>query len=85
MAMATLKLTPTQKKFYDLMADGERHRIPEFRMVMNDDLATEAAIAVRISSLRAILKGIGEDVVCERAENRQKTYRRVRTLYTQGE
>lgn len=82
--MAVPEMTKTQRLFYDLMADGLKHRLAEFRMVMNDDLASEAVIAMHISNLRAIVRPLGEDITCER-EYQAKTYRRVRTLQQHGE
>ncbi len=82
--MATLKLTPTQQKFYDLMADGNRHKVSEFLAVMEDPVATHQDVMGHISKLRKVLRPLCEDVACERVQN-TKTYRRVRTLYAQGE
>jgi hypothetical protein len=82
--MATLKLTPTQQKFFDLLADGCRHEVKEFIALLPDPLGDQTNVHKHIQSLRTILRPLCEDVVGERV-NRVKTYRRVRTIMQGGE
>lgn len=77
--MATVKLTPTQQKFFDLMADGQRHYVDEFIALLPDPLGNLDNVQVHIDNLRKIIRTIGEDVVAERVYW-NKTFRRVRMI-----
>lgn len=82
--MATLELTPTQRKFFDLMKDGQRHYVDEFINLLPDpDTSNISNVEIHIDNLRKKLRDIGEYVVSERV-NRNRTFRRVR-LIGQGE
>lgn len=82
--MATLKLTPTQQKFYDLLFDGYRHKVSEFVELIPNALGDVNNVSYHMSKLRDFLRPLGEDVVCERIQN-TRCYRRVRTIMQGGE
>lgn len=82
--MAAVKLTNTQQKFFDLMADGQRHSLDEFVALLNDELSGPKCVQVHMVRLRKAIADTIEDVVCERIY-RRTTYRRVRKLYKDGE
>lgn len=82
--MTIPKLTPTQQRFYDLMADGCRHTVEEFIELLPDPMGDDVNVLKHVQSLRTLLRPMCEDVVCERY-NRVKTYRRVRTIMQGGQ
>lgn len=78
--MAAVKLTPTQQRFFDLMADGQRHYVSEFIALLPDpEMSNDHNVKLHIQNLRDALRSIGEDIVAERI-NRNKMYRRVRLI-----
>lgn len=83
--MAALKLTATQQRFFDLMADGNRHTMQEFINLLPDELGDSNCVRGHIFKLRKAIEGVlPEEIICE-IIYRKTTYRRVRKLYSQGE
>ena len=56
-----MKLTPTQRKFYDLLAEGRPVSREEFRKYLWDDqgIVPNASVKMHICNLRAILRPLG--------------------------
>lgn len=81
--MAAVKLTATQQRFFDLMADGQRHYVEEFINLLPDTLGNLDNVEIHINNIRKVIRPLGEDIVSERIY-RNKTYRRMRMI-GQGE
>jgi DNA-binding response OmpR family regulator len=78
--MAELKLTPTERRLYEHLADGEPHHRTELMKLLNDELTTETTLFVHLYKLRLKLKTIGEDVISQIGKRRQVYVRRVKHL-----
>ena len=71
--------TPTQKSILEILSDGKMHRREEFKQCLSDDLAPITAIHYHISTLRAKIRGIGENIMFIR-DGKQSYYQIRRTL-----
>lgn len=80
--MSELKLTPTEQRLYDALADGEGHHKTELMKLLDDDMTTENTLRVHLYKLRLKLKTVGEDVVAQQVGNRRLMIRRVRMLHS---
>jgi hypothetical protein len=73
-----LKLTPTEQKLYDLLADGEPHKRKEL-LALVDDQADPSALHKHMYRLRLKLKVEGEEIVAQ-SFGKYTAYRRVRHI-----
>lgn len=70
MPTKTRNLTPTEREIVAILADGQIHAKSEFYSVLQDSDLTydenpnkSGALAVHITSIRKILRPIGQDIV----------------------
>lgn len=82
--MAELKLTPTERRIYEHLADGKGHHKKELQALLNDDMACTSTLSVHLYRLRLKLKAVGEDVICQAVGQRKIMIRRVVQLPTTG-
>jgi DNA-binding CsgD family transcriptional regulator len=82
--MADLKLTPTERRIYEHLADGLGHPKKELMKLLNDDMTGENTLGVHLYRLRLKLKAVGEDVICQAVGQRKIMVRRVIQLATTG-
>mgnify|MGYP001614664367 CR=1 FL=1 len=75
-----VKFTPTEKRMWDLLADGLPHSRWELRESLYDELGDVTNIRTHISKLRHKLPD-GEAILCE-IYKRTVHYRRVKLLST---
>lgn len=73
-----LNLTPTERRLYEALADGEPHKPAELVKII-DELACMSTLYVHIYKLRLKLKTVGEDVVSQKLAH-GFGYRRIRHL-----
>ena len=59
------RFTPTEQRFLDLLSDGQPHGREELRGLLNDSLCDLSRIQIHVSRLRAKLRPLGQDIVCE--------------------
>lgn len=80
-----MRLTPTERRFYDLLRDGAVHVRSELEALLWDDQTAEPGnvITYHLCNLRKKLGAVGQDVMV-RGSNGRMTYRLVR-LITPGE
>lgn len=45
-------LTPTERRIYEMLSDGERHTKPELHSCLDDELSDVRGVRVHIKSLR---------------------------------
>lgn len=77
----SLKLTPTEQRIYDYLADGEGHTKDELVALLDDDMAGDSAVRFHTYRLRLKLKTIGEDLIFQSQGNRRPVLvRRVKHL-----
>ena len=74
-----LKLSPTEQRIYDLLADGEPHRKEEVLSVFDDELATNNQLYVTVYKLKLKLRTVGEDLIAQ-SFGKWVGYRRVRPI-----
>ncbi len=63
--MARVKFTPTEQRMLAVLADGLPHTRQELHACLVDDMGPLSNIQMHLSSIRRMLRGQGEDVVCE--------------------
>lgn len=73
------QFTPTQQKMLAVLADGQAHVRKELHECLEDPLTSVKAIRAHLSSIRRLLRTMGEDIVCE-LKDRAICYRHVRLL-----
>lgn len=71
-----MKLTPTQQRIMDLLADGKGHTREELHKCMPDELSSIANLYVHVHHLNRRLKQQGQEVV-SRYEDGRYLYRHV--------
>lgn len=64
MAGTELDLTPTERRMYEMLQDGERHTKEELRTCLYDHYSSAEGVRVHICTLRAKLPE-GKLIVCE--------------------
>lgn len=76
-----LKLTPTEQRLFNIMADGQPHRVNELILdgLQGDEVTSKASLHFHLHSLRSKLREVGEDVLYQNFGN-YSAYRRVRLL-----
>ena len=76
-----MKLTPTQQRIADVLADGAAHTMQELVACLWDDMSENprTTIKMHISNIRSKIAAQGLDVV-GRGINGQSTYRLVRHI-----
>jgi hypothetical protein len=72
-------LTPTEQRIANVLADGMPHRRRELLACLQDPEAELNALRVHLCNLRAKLRPIGQDILCELSD-RGLFYRQVRLL-----
>lgn len=72
-------LTDTERRLFDLLADGAPHKLPEVLTSLGWEEQDRATLYVHISSLRRKLMCVGEDLVAQ-SFGKASAYRRVRML-----
>ena len=77
------RLPPQQQRMYDLLKDGLPHSLQELHGCLHDELGAMVNAQVAISFLRRRIRPVGLEVVCQRNNGAQPTYRLVRVI--QGE
>lgn len=73
------RYTPTQQRMVDVLSDGQPHRREELHACLVDELGAVENIRVHLSALRAKLRPLGEDILCE-YRGHQFYYRHVRLI-----
>lgn len=73
------KFTPTETRILAVLSDGMPHRRDELMRCLWDELSSRAALKMQLSNIRAKLRPIGQDIVCE-WYNRGLSYRQIRLL-----
>ena len=68
--------TPTQQKILDVLNDGKAHSRQELIDCLDDAVADRKNLNVHLSNLRARMRPIRRDVICE-LKNRRIFYRHV--------
>ncbi len=71
--------TVVQKRMIDLLADGLSHPVSELHKCLWDEMSKPTSVAFHISNLRAILRPLGQDIIC-RSENGTYCYIHVRLI-----
>ena len=79
-----LKLTPTEHRIYEALADGEPHKTAEL-LPLVDELADPSALYKHMYRLRLKLKQEGEDVIAQKLANQAFGYRRIRHLCSESQ
>lgn len=74
-----LKLTPTERRLFDLTADGEIHTKYELLECLEDDMAGYGALKFHVHGLRQKLSVLDQDIVYQNG-GKLSGYRRVRRL-----
>lgn len=76
-----MNLTPTQQRFYDLLADGFQHSLDELILLLDDEFNEDPRLCtlVHICNMRKRLAAHGLDVIV-RGANGQSTARMVRFI-----
>lgn len=74
-----IKLTPTERRLFDAMADGQVHSIKELLPVI-DEQATYENLQCHMCNLRKKLVEIEQDIVFQSLNRYQSGYRRVALL-----
>ncbi len=74
-----VKLTPTERRLYDLLADGLPHTYEEVRGCVADELTERKNVNLHLFKLRQKIGDRGLDVVA-RGQNGTTTWRMVRYL-----
>ncbi len=59
-----LHLTPTEQRIYDIIADGEPHRLRELVPCLQDSQATIKNVRAHLYNLKAKLRREGRDIWC---------------------
>lgn len=68
--------TPTQQSILNVLADGRPHSRDELIGCLEDDFANRKNLNVHLANLRARIRPVGRDIVCELV-NRRICYRHV--------
>ena len=76
--------TPTQLRILQVLSDGLQHTRAELIACLCDDLCGKGVVATHLTYLRAKLRPMGQDVVCE-AVGRSVKYRHVRLLHSSND
>lgn len=58
-----LRLTPSQRRFFDLLADGNAHRKEELVPLLWDDQSDPHTVMMHVSNLRAKLRTVGHEIM----------------------
>lgn len=72
------KLTPTEKRIMEALADGYPHRRRDL-LPLIDEMAVPQNLKDHLSNIRKKLRPMGEDVICE-YYNRGLSYRWIRLI-----
>lgn len=75
-----VRLTPSEQRIYDALADGGSHPKEELQKLLCDDLS-ENGVYIQVSNIRSKVRPIGQDIISERWYNGVR-YRRVRIVTT---
>ena len=74
-----MRISPTQERILKALSDGMPHHRDELHKCLNDEFAEITAIEYHISTIRKVLRPLGQDIICEYA-NRKRFYRHIRLL-----
>lgn len=77
----TVKLTPTEKRFLQLLSDGKPHHESELITCLHDELGNKATVRVHITSLRKKIIDKRLGIIAHRP-NRRLHYQLVGLLYS---
>lgn len=73
-------LSPIQRKMLEVLSDGMPHTREELHACLWDEQGALSNIKAHITAIRAKLRPIGEDILCEVGYKLQFRYRHVRLL-----
>ncbi len=77
-----IHMNPTERRINQLLSDGKPHLKEEIHACLYDELSDIKTIRYHISTLRKVVRLLGEEIICEFA-NRRIMYRKVRLLVPQ--
>lgn len=73
------KLTPTQRRLFDVLADGQPHTLQELHQCL-DHLTGVRTVSVHLTAMRKVLRPAGLDVFSRTVRGHEATYHLVRLL-----
>lgn len=72
------EMTPTQRRLWEVLKDGERHSREELHGCLWDEMGPATNVRMHLSNMRDILAPAGLDIVCVFWRRSSRWYRLVR-------